>query len=201
MLANLVDFHPEQHAVKETELHGVDRYMLDRLQQLITKVRKSYDEYDFATVFHEIHNYLAIDLSAFYLDFAKDVLYIEAENDKRRRSIQTVCYETLIAITKMLSPIIPHTTEEIWEHINDVEAEYVQLTDMPYAREVENFDEAERKKWDHFMEVRSDVLKALEEARDDKVIGNSLEAKVYISAKDDETKTLLEEIPNVHQLF
>jgi len=201
MLANLVDFEPQKHTVEEAKLQGVDRYMLYRLQNLIKKVRVSYDTYDFATVFQEIHNYIAIDLSAFYLDFAKDVLYIEAENDERRRSIQTVCYETLVALTKMLNPIIPHTTEEIWEYINDVEAEYVQLTDMPEAREIANFDEAEREKWTHFMKVRSDVLKSLEEARNEKVIGNSLEAKVYIAAKDDATKQLLEEIPNVHQLF
>src|SRR5699024_2680862 len=109
MLANLADFHPAADRVKETDLEEVDRFMLHRLQQLNTKVRESYDAYDFATVFQEIHNYISNDLSAFYLDFAKDVLYIEAADHPKRRSIQTVCYETLVSITQLLGPIIPHT--------------------------------------------------------------------------------------------
>jgi len=201
MLAYLADFHPEKNAVKEHELEEVDRYMLHRLQNLIVNVKNSYDNYDFASVFHDIHNYISIDLSAFYLDFAKDILYIEAENNHKRRSIQTVCYETLVSITQLLSPIIPHTTEEVWEHINGVEAEYVQLTDMPTAREVENFDSETQEKWDHFMKVRSDVLKSLEEARNEKIIGKPLEAKITVEAKDERTEKMLKSIPNIHQLL
>ena len=201
MLANLADYDPKQNVVAEKDLEEVDRYMLHRLQQLIKNVKDNYDAYDFADVSHEIHNYITIDLSAFYLDFAKDILYIEAADDHRRRSIQTVYYETLVSIVQLLTPIIPHTTEEVWEHINGVEADYVQLTDMPTAREVEGFTEETKEKWDHFMKVRSDVLKALEEARNEKIIGKPLEAKITIEAKDNLTKEVLQSIPNIHQLL
>src|SRR5699024_9156492 len=180
MLANLVDFHPSENAIATEDLEEVDRYMLYRLQHLIKKARESYDNYDFADVAQDIHNYIAIDLSAFYLDFAKDILYIEAADNKRRRSIQTVYYETVVSLVQLLSPIIPHTAEEIWEHINDVETKYVQLTDMPDAKEVPSFSKDEVEKWNHFMKVRSDVLKALEEARNNKIIGKPLEAKVSL---------------------
>src|SRR5690625_122424 len=199
MLGNLADFNPSTDAVKESDLEEVDRFMLYRLQTLIKKVRESYEKYDFASLSHEIHNYFTVDLSAFYLDFAKDILYIEAKDNVRRHSIQTVYYETLVSIVKLLAPIIPHTTDEIWEHINEAEAENVQLTDMPEAREVQNFSEALQEKWNHFMKVRSDVLKGLEDARNDKTIGNSLEAKVYIEANDDYTSEVLDTIPNLHQ--
>ena len=201
MLANLADFDPKKDAIPEEQLEEIDRYMLVRLQNLIKSVRESYDRYDFASVFHDIHNFVTIDLSAFYLDFAKDILYIEAADNHRRRSIQTAYYETLVSLVQLLSPIIPHTTEEVWEHINGVEAEYAQLTDMPEGRDIKNFDEAMKEKWDHFMKVRSDVLKALEEARDDKIIGKPLEAKITIDAIDDFTKEVISSIPNIHQLL
>ncbi|MEI3608223.1 isoleucine--tRNA ligase [Pseudogracilibacillus sp. SO10305] len=201
MLANLADFDPQQHTVAEKDLEEVDRYMLYRLQQLVRNVKESYDKYDFQNVSQAIHNYITIDLSAFYLDFAKDILYIEAADHPRRRSIQTVYYETLVSIVQLLTPIIPHTTEEIWEHINGVEAKYVQLTDMPEAREVVGFKEEDVAKWDQFMKIRTDVLKALEEARNEKVIGKPLEAKITIAAKDEETKAILESIPHIHQLL
>src|SRR5699024_9328455 len=154
--------------VAETNLEEVDKYMLHRLQTLIKEVRASYDQYDFANVSQDIHNYIAGDLSAFYLDFAKDILYVESKNNPKRRSIQTVYYETVMSIVQLLSPIIPHTTEEVWEHINGVEAKYAQLTDMPEPRTVEGLSSAFCEKWDHFLKVRSDVLKALEEARNEK---------------------------------
>lgn len=201
MLANLADFDPSKDAVAEKDLEEVDRYMLHRLQRLVADAKKDYDGFHFADVFQAIHNYISIDLSAFYLDFAKDILYIEAENNHRRRSIQTVYYETLVSIVKLLTPIMPHTTEEVWEHINGVDARYVQLTDMPEARTVENFDETAQEKWDYFMKVRSDVLKSLEEARNDKIIGKPLEAKITIEAKDEQTKEVLASIPNIHQLL
>ncbi len=201
MLANLVDFNPNTNAVAEEDLEEVDRFMLNRLQKLVTSIKASYESYDFADVSQKIHNYVAVDLSAFYLDFGKDILYIEAADDKRRRSIQTVYYETLVSLVKFLSPIIPHTAEEIWEHIPHVEEKYVQLTDMPTAREVANFTAEDEEKWNHFLKVRSDVLKALEEARNDKIIGKPLEAKITVEAKDDYTKQVLSSIPHIHQLF
>ncbi|MBT2216919.1 isoleucine--tRNA ligase [Virgibacillus dakarensis] len=200
MLANIADFDPAKDRVAENDLEEVDRYMLHRLQHVMKSVRKSYDNFEYSPIYHQIHNFCAVDLSSFYLDFAKDILYIEAENDHRRRSIQTVYYDILTSLIKMLTPIIPHTAEEVWEYVPGAEADYVQLTDIPEARTVFE-DEAALAKWDHFMKVRDDVLKALEEARNGKVIGKSLEAKVTIVAKDVQTKEVLEHIPYLHQLL
>ncbi|SET84891.1 isoleucyl-tRNA synthetase [Salinibacillus kushneri] len=198
MLGNLNDFDPQTDRVKDEDLEEIDRYMLIRLQNLIEKVDQAYETYEFSVIYHAIHNFCTIDLSSFYLDFAKDILYIEPENDHRRRSIQTVYYEIITSLTKLLSPILSHTMDEVWNYIPGVEEESVQLTDMPKLRALPHQDEL-KAKWDHFMEVRDDVLKALEEARNEKVIGKSLEAKVMLSAKDNRTKALLEEIEHLHQ--
>lgn len=198
MLANLADFNPAKDSIPEAELEEVDKYMLYRLQKLLNDVRENYEEYEYSPIYHQVHNFCAVDLSSFYLDFAKDVLYIEAADDKRRRSIQTGYYEILTTLVKLLTPIIPHTMDEVWEYIPGVEAESVQLTDIPEPREIAGLDNI-TEKWDHFMNVRDDVLKALEEARNEKEIGKSLEAKVTIAPKSKETKEVLESMNHMHQ--
>ncbi|MBM7540502.1 isoleucine--tRNA ligase [Amphibacillus cookii] len=200
LLGNLADFDPKEHQVADDDLHELDRYMLIKLQQLINKVKKAYDAFDFSTVYNQIHQFCSAELSAFYLDFAKDILYIEPENSPRRRSIQTVYYETVVSLVKLLTPILTHTAEEIWAYIPEKEAEFVQLTDMPEPRDIRNADQL-LGKWDQFIAVRDDILKALEEARADKIIGKSLEAKLTVKAKDDATKALLEQIERLDQLF
>ncbi|WP_077622089.1 isoleucine--tRNA ligase [Sediminibacillus massiliensis] len=200
MLGNLHDFDPGEHRVADSNLQEVDRYMLIKLQDLIEKVRYAYDHYEFSTIYSNIHNFCSIDLSSFYLDFAKDVLYIEAADSSRRRSIQTVYYEILTALVKMLSPILSHTADEVWSYIPGVESESVQLTDMPEPKQMEKGQEL-KAKWDAFMEVRDDILKALEEARSEKVIGKSLEASLKIVPKDESTKQLLEGIDHLEQLL
>jgi len=127
-------------------------------------------------------------------------LYIEAENNVERRSIQTVLYETLLSLTKLVSPILSHTADEVWVHIPNVTEESVQLVDMPEVQEIEGADQLVEK-WDAFMELRDEVLKALEQARNEKVIGKSLEAKLTLYPTAD-TKELLASISeNVGQLF
>ncbi|MBU5266032.1 isoleucine--tRNA ligase [Virgibacillus proomii] len=198
MLANLGDFNPSTDRIPYAELEEVDKYMLHRFKKVVTDVRNSYETYEFSPVFHQIHNFCAVDLSSFYLDFAKDILYIEATDNKRRRSIQTGYYEILTTLVKLLTPIIPHTADEVWEYIPETEVESVQLTDIPAPEEMPDFQEI-AEKWDHFMLVRDDVLKALEEARNEKVIGKSLEAKLIIMPKDGQTKQVLETIDDLHQ--
>ena len=198
MLGNLNDFNPQTDALPEQELEEIDRFMLHRLQQLLKDVRANYEKFEFSPIFHQIHNFCTVDLSSFYLDFAKDILYIEAKDNKRRRSIQTVYYEILTTLTQLLSPIIPHTADEVWEYIPGEKAESVQLTDIPEPREITGFADIEEK-WEHFMKIRDDVLKALEEARNDKVIGKSLEAKITIVPKDEKTKQVLETVEYLHQ--
>jgi isoleucyl-tRNA synthetase len=139
-------------------------------------------------------------LSAFYLDFAKDILYIEANDNHERRSIQTVLFESLLALTKLTAPILAHTADEVWKFIPAVQEESVQLTDMPEVRELKNADKLEEK-WNAFLRLRDDVLKALEEARNEKVIGKSLNAKVtlYVSEKTGKLLDAIQE--SVRQLF
>ncbi len=178
----------------------VDRYMLAKLSDLTKHVRASYDKYEFADVYSAILSFCSVELSAFYLDFGKDILYIEAADHPARRSIQTAYYEIVKSLLQMLAPILAHTTEEAWSYIPGEKAESIQLSDFPEAVEIADHNEL-LTKWDHFIKVRDDVLKALEIARSEKVIGKSLESKLTIVAKDDETKQLLQGIDNLHQLL
>ena len=198
LLGNLKDFDPEKDAVAYDELEEVDQYMFIRLQEVIDKVKKAYDEYDYSVIYHTISNYCTIDLSSFYMDFAKDILYIERADDHRRRSIQTVYYDIVVSLTKLLSPILSHTMDEVWGYIPGVTEESVQLTDLPEVVHLDNEDEV-KDRWSQLMAVREDVLKALEEARENKVIGKSLEALVTIIPKDEKTYDLLQETKHLHK--
>ncbi len=199
LLGNLADFTPADKVAYEN-LREVDQFMLVKLNNLIKNVRNAYENYEFAGIYHAINNFCTLDLSSFYLDFAKDVLYIEATNNHERRAIQTVLYESLLALTKLVSPILSHTADEVWKFIPAVTEESVQLTDLPEYQELKNAQGLEEK-WTEFMKLRDDVLKALEEARNQKVIGKSLTAKVtlYVNEK---SKALLDSIEeNMKQLF
>ncbi|MBW3113945.1 isoleucine--tRNA ligase [Bacillus sp. MCCB 382] len=200
LLGNLSDFDPKSNAVSFDQLREVDQFMLVKLNDLVKNVKNSYDKYEFASIYHAVNNFCTLDLSSFYLDFAKDVLYIESENHDERRAIQTVLYECLVSLTKLMSPILSHTADEIWAYIPGAEGESVQLTDMPEVQTFANADEL-KKKWNAFLELRDDVLKALEEARNQKIIGKSLTAKVTLFVND-ETKGLLHSIKeDLKQLF
>ncbi|MGC4375565.1 isoleucine--tRNA ligase [Fictibacillus sp. Mic-4] len=199
LLGNLNDFNPEKDAVPFEQLSDLDKYMVVKLNKLVEKVLNGYNDYQFLTVYNAIHNFCTIDLSAFYLDIAKDTLYINAENDPKRRSIQTVLYETLISLTKLVAPILAHTADEVWSYIPGVKEESVQLTDMPKVKELPNTEKLE-KEWDLFMEARDEVLKALEEARNEKVIGKSLTASITLYPTP-ELKTWLENVEDLKKLF
>lgn len=189
LLANTSDFDPKENGVDYNELRPEDRYMLVQFNELISKIRTSYDNYDFIDIYKTLLNYIITDLSAFYLDFAKDVVYIEPENSLKRRSMQTVFYKILVGLTKLITPILPHTAEEIWEYLREPE-EFVQLAEMP---EVANYTDGADllSKWQSIKELRSHVLKALEEARDSKMIGKSMEAKATLYL-DESTKRLVD---------
>ncbi|MFC6348480.1 isoleucine--tRNA ligase [Vagococcus carniphilus] len=179
LLANTSDFDPKENTVAYDELRSVDKYLMIRLNQEIKTIReKGYDSYSFSTVYKSLVNFCNNDLSAFYLDFAKDVVYIEAENNYDRRSMQTVFYEVLVTLTKLMTPILPHTAEEIWSHLEE-EEEYVQLAELPGYTEFSDQEEI-LDLWNNFMDLRDNVLKALEEARNEKLIGKSFEAKVTL---------------------
>lgn len=200
LLGNLDGFNPETDKVAVQELPEVDRYMLVKLNKLITQSKLSYENYEFATIYNMVNNFCTQDLSSFYLDYAKDILYCEAPNGKERLAIQTVLYESLVSLTKLVSPILSHTADEVWAFIPGVTEESVQLTLMPEAISINGADVIEEK-WTAFMNVRDNVLKALEEARNQKVIGKSLNAKVMVYVNE-ETKNLLDSIKeSFEQLF
>ncbi|KMY53551.1 isoleucine--tRNA ligase [Bacillus sp. FJAT-27231] len=192
LLGNLADFEPSRDTVAYENLREVDQFMLVKLNNLIKEVHYHYENYEFAAIYHAVNNFCTVDLSAFYLDFAKDILYIEPENHQDRRAIQTVLYETLLSLTKLLSPILSHTADEVWAYVPGVSEESVQLTDMPEWKELSGATELVDK-WTKFMKLRDDILKALEEARNEKVIGKSLTAKVTVYT-DEEASALLDSI-------
>lgn len=199
LLGNLADFDPA-NKVSYENLREVDQFILVKLNKLVQFVRNAYENYEFSGIYHAVNNFCTIDLSAFYLDFAKDVLYIEAVDHPERRAIQTVLYESLLTLTKLVSPILSHTADEVWQYIPGVNEESVQLTDLPEYRELPGADKIEEK-WTAFMKLRDDVLKALEEARNEKIIGKSLTAKVTLYPTE-KTNALLNSIQeNLKQLF
>ena len=198
LLANTSDFDAAENTVSYEKLNAVDKYMLVKLNHFLEKMRADFDNYDFLDAYRLLINFVNNDLSAFYMNVAKDVLYIEPENSLTRRSMQTVFYDVLLTMVKLLTPILPHTTEEVWSYMNEPE-EFVQLTEIPDVRHFDGEDDL-LEKWSEFMEVRSDVLKSLEEARNAKMIGKSLEAQVDLYVND-HNKELLDSLDADIQLL
>ncbi|HSI68166.1 MAG TPA: isoleucine--tRNA ligase [Planococcus sp. (in: firmicutes)] len=197
---NLADFNEKEDRVAFEDMREMDQYMVMKLQKLISTARKGYEAYEFSSIYHALNSYCANDLSSFYLDVAKDVVYIEAADHPHRRAMQTVMFDSLMAILKLSAPIIPHTADEMWSYLGFVEEESIQLTDLPEAQTLAGFEDLGTK-WSTFMDVRDDVLKALEEARAAKTIGKSLEAKVTVYG-DAQLSELLSSIDdNIAQLF
>ncbi len=200
LLSNVADFDPEKNQVAFDDLEAIDRYMQiqaneftkDILDDYATydfmdiykKVIKfnDYATYDFMDIYKKVIKFITTDLSAFYLDIAKDVIYIEEADGHKRRSMQTVLYDIVVRLAKLLTPILPHTTEEVWEYLHEPE-EFAQLSEMPAV----NYYDGQKKlleNWSRFMKVRSNVYKSLEIARDDKMIGKSFEAHVKLYVTD-----------------
>ena len=199
LIGNTEDFQPKEHSVAYEELRSVDQYMMARLDQVVETCVTAYKEYEFSTIYQTIMNFCTVDLSAFYLDFAKDVVYIEKEDNLERRAMQTVFYEVLVKLAKLLTPIIPHTTEEIWSFLKE-EEQYAQLAELPESSVRE--DQAEiLGQWEKFMDIRDAALKALEVARNEKTIGKSFEAHLSLFV-DEDTKALFSSLDaNLEQLF
>ncbi|MBF7083177.1 isoleucine--tRNA ligase [Desulfallas sp. Bu1-1] len=186
MLGNLYDFAPERDAVPYEQMPELDRWALLKLHRLIERALQAYRDYEFHTVYHAIHHFCTVDMSAQYLDIIKDRLYCEKADSTARRSAQTVMYQSLHALVRLLAPILAFTTEEIWRYLPKAqgEPESVQLTDMPEPGE-KYLDAALEEKWSRLMKIRGVVTRALERARQEKVIGNSLEARVHLYAGEE----------------
>ena len=197
ILGNLNDFDHNQDRVSYDELGEVDRYIMQKANRLVEESLHAYDTFSFDDVYRKT-TYFVTMLSSFYLDYAKDILYIEAKENHARRAVQTALYDVLNIVLKLLAPIIPHTTSEAYAYIPNKKTSDVYLTDMPKSNPV---DETLLDKYDRFMNVREEVLKALETARNNKVIGKSLNAHVVLFPKND-TLDLLQSIEaDLAQLF
>ena len=182
MLSNISDINPDTDLIPENELRLVDQYMLAKFRVLTNDLLTAYDEFDYSTIYKKVINFIAVDLSAFYLDFAKDVVYIEAKASYERRAMQTVIYAILRDLIPLLTPILLHTMEEAWSVLPGVEG-YVQLADMPKATDVTE-EKATVAQWQQFFEVKDVVNKALEEAKNNETqpIKKSFEASVTLYA-------------------
>jgi isoleucyl-tRNA synthetase len=190
LLGNLSDFDPARDRQSYARLDEVDRWVLDRLGRLIARVTRAYEEYQFHTVFHSVHNFCAVDLSALYLDIIKDRLYTSAPDDPRRRAAQTTCYDVFRALARLMAPILTFTSEEAWRHLAGERSESVHFERFPVA-EREWLDDRLAGDWSRLLEVRREVAKALETARAQGLIGSGLEAAVRIAAAPEDLPALL----------
>ena len=145
LLGNLSDFNPEKDVIAYSDLREVDQFMLVKLNELVKQVRSNYENYEFANIYHAINNFCTLDLSSFYLDFAKDFCISKEWINMIVVAIQTVLYESLLSLTKLVSPILSHTADEVWSFIPAVQEQSVQLTDMPEVKELSKFNRTIRK--------------------------------------------------------
>ena len=185
MLGNLDDFDPDRDRLALSELLPPDRWALDRCAALIEKCLASYEKYEFWQVTYAIHNFCVVEMSNVYLDIVKDRLYCEARGSRPRVSAQNALWLILDAMVRLLAPILAFTSNEIWlamPHAAGEDARHVMLNDMPAVPAGWRLDPGDEQFWEESLRLRSDVNKALELARAEKIIGKPLEARVTIHA-------------------
>jgi isoleucyl-tRNA synthetase len=187
LLGNLFDYDPGRDAVPAGEMAGIDQWILLRAEDLVTRTRAWYESFEFHKVYQSVYAFATVDLSSVYFDVLKDRLYTSAKNSRARRSAQTALYRLLDALVRLLAPILSFTAEEVWSHMQRAGSVHVAFFPDPSELSA-GLDEAARKRaadWDRLIEVRDDVLKSLEAARNEKLIGAPLEAAVRLVANDD----------------
>lgn len=199
MLGNLKDFDYTKDSIKYEDMPYYDKYMMNELNKFTKNVLEEYNNYNFQNVYKLVNNFVSFTLSNFYLDFTKDILYIEKADSLVRRSVQTVLYNILNNEVKLLAPILPYTSEEVYSLLPHTE-ESVHLTDMPEVVTYSDSTEVEEL-FNLFFELKDKVNKKLEEARNEKLIGSALEAvvKINLDPKYNEVKEKLGSY--LHQLF
>jgi len=191
LIGNLYDFDPKKDLIPFEKLPEFEKYILYRLSKLIEKVRKAYEKFDFHIVYHELHRFCVVELSSLIIDINRDYLYCELPDSFKRRATQTVFYYALDSLVKLMAPILSFTAEEIWQNLPyKAEEISVFLTDFPsYTFEL---SESDIKKWEKYLKLREEILKALERARKDyKIIDTFLSAEVFVKAGE-ELKPYLE---------
>jgi len=182
ILGNISDFDPD-NMVSLDDMPELDRWALARLDQLVESVRSSYEKYEYHTIYHAVHNFCTVDMSNFYLDILKDRLYCDKAQSLSRRCAQTTIYIILDTLVRVLAPVLAFTAEEIWEempHHRSVEKQSVLYNSMPESNAGYKLTSEQTFMWENILKLRTDVYKALEIARNEKVIGKSLEAEVLL---------------------
>ncbi len=193
MLANLKDFS-QKDCLPLEQLPQVDAFVLSKVFDVVDQAAKAYDAYDYKSVISSVSNLMTNELSAYYLDFTKDILYCDAKTSKTRVAVQTVLYESINALTRILAPVLAHTCEEVWDHFK-ADQESVHLQSFA----LNPFRVSAQEDWDEVLQLRSDIFKQLELARADKVIGKSLEAKVEVIIDIAAHEKLTRLVPNLAQ--
>ncbi len=191
LLANVGEgenaFNPDTDFVPYEEMVEIDKWALSRLNGLVERVRAAYDSYTFHYIYHDIHNFCTIDMSKLYIDITKDRVYVEKAKSPARRSAQTAMYIIANALTRLIAPILSFTAEETWTHMAHTAEEdkkSVFFNDLPSVNP-QYVNQAVEEKYNHLFDFRDDVMKALEKARAEKVIGKSLEAKITVYGQKD----------------
>ena len=190
LVGNLTDFDPSQDSVSYGDLLELDRWALHKFQELTKSVLRSYERYEYHAIYQAIYNFCVLTLSSFYLDILKDRLYTTASDSRERRSAQTVMNEILEGLVRLVAPIIPFTAEEVWAYLpNQGKPATVHATQFNSARD-DYMDASLIERWNLLLGVRKEITKALELARQDKVIGHSLDASVAITLSPELLKSL-----------
>jgi isoleucyl-tRNA synthetase len=203
-LSNLADFDAERDLLPDDKLWEIDAWMLRRTGELARECRAWYESFDFHRVFHAIHDFAVVDLSAFYFDVLKDRLYTFAPRNVGRRSAQTAIYRIASALLRLIAPILTYTSEEVWKHFprGGAESGSIHCARFPLAEGLERVtSEAVAANWTHLAAIRPQVLKALEDARNNKTINSGLEAKVTLSASGDQIELLAKYASSLPALF
>lgn len=186
---NANDFDPKKDMKSYDELTPVDQYILVKLNDVVKEVRKDCEEYDYVDASKVLMNFMVNELSSYYCDFTKDILYCDAKDGLRRRQVQSVYWQCLDALVKLWAPFLVYTSEEVWMHFNNDEAESVHYCHFPTVQEYTNADVLKQQFTD-LLSIRTDVMKALEESRAAKTIGTAQEAEVQLSVTNEEAKLL-----------
>ncbi len=183
LLGNLFDFDPSRDAVPDSQLLELDRWALARMASVSERAQQGYSRYDFHVVYHALYNFCVVDLSSFYLDILKDRLYTAGPNSLARRSAQTALFRVADTLVRLMAPLLPFTAEEIWAKLYREKAPATSVHLTEFSKGIEQYQDLELlARWERFEDIRQVVSKALEESRQNKTIGNSLEARTDIRA-------------------
>jgi isoleucyl-tRNA synthetase len=203
-LGNLFDFEPERHALANETLDDLDRWVLERTAELVRKCREWYAAYDFHRVYHALHDYCVVDLSAFYFDVLKDRLYTKAAKNRSRRSAQTAIWKITSALVRLAAPILVFTSEEVWTHMPKLPGEppSVHLAVFPEDTKLRsNLDGKAKAEWEKLHALRAKVLQDLERSRTQKSINASLEAKIRLRSNGSYLELLQKYAKDLPALF